>query len=332
MILDQILGRGKARAKAPSNSSAAGLTDVGCERDKNEDRFAVVESACGTGFFVFDGMGGEAGGEAAAQLSVDAIQAVFAQSDSEDGRQLLRSAIERAHQVISLRRQNQVFAGMGTTVVAAMISGPEITIASVGDSRAYLIHDGTIQQLTSDHTYVQELVDQGHIQPQDALVHPQAHILTRCVGATVGFQIDSKALWIWPSNPADSSSKDVLLLCSDGLYSLISESEMADIATTHSSQDACEHFVKLARQRGGFDNITALIIPIDGVVKTEAPEGSPVVKRPQKKRKHKRETRSSQAASKHRSWGFHAVMVSFLCVAASLTTAVGFVFVQLMGE
>lgn len=332
MILDQILGRGKTAAKVASATMAAGLTDTGCEREKNEDRFAVVEAACGTGYFVFDGMGGEAGGEAAAQLSVDAVRAVFSQSDADEGRQVLRSAIERAHQVISLRRQNQVFAAMGTTVVAAMISGPEITIASVGDSRAYLIHDGSIQQLTSDHTYVQELVDQGHIQPQDALVHPQAHILTRCVGATVGFQIDSNTFWKWPRDPGESSSKDHVLLCSDGLYSLVSETEMAAIVTTYSSQDACEQFVKLARERGGFDNITALVIPIDGVVKTEPPVGEFVAKQPKKKTKKKREARNSRAVPEHRSAAFHGVMVAFLSVAASITTAVGFVFMQLMGE
>ncbi len=331
MILEHILGRNKVSAKAPLHELAAGLTDIGCEREKNEDRLTIVQSTAGTAFFVFDGMGGVEGGEAAAQLSVDAVRGVLSQSDRDDGERTLRSSIERAHQVISLRRQNQIFAAMGTTVVAAMINDHEINIATVGDSRAYLIHDGSIQQLTSDHTYVQELVDQGHLQPQDALVHPHAHILTRCVGSTVGFQIDTRKLWIWPMS-AEEPQADRLLLCSDGLYSLVTDSEMAAIVTSLAPNEACEKLIRLARERGGFDNITALVIPLEGVVRPE-PLGEAPARKPKKNRtKNPRKVLAKSATASTTSLGRHVLPVGILSLAASAVTALVFVFLKLKGE
>lgn len=331
MILEHILGRNKTSARESVHDVAAGLSDTGCEREKNEDRFAIVPSAAGTGFFVFDGMGGAEGGEAAAQLSVDAVRSVLSQTDSTDGARVVRSAIERAHQVISLRRQNEVFAAMGTTVVAAMINHPEITIATVGDSRAYLIHDGSARQLTSDHTYVQELVDQGHIAPQDALVHPQAHILTRCVGSTVGFQIDAKNLWIWPK-AAEDQQTDQILLCSDGLYSLVTDSEMAAIITSLAPGEACEKLIRLAKERGGFDNITAVVIPVNGIVRSDPLEQAPF-RRP-KKNKRKKQTRVQAKSSGTSSirLGRHIVSLVALSLGASVMTGILFVLLKLQGD
>lgn len=249
----------------------AAITDTGCERDLNEDRYAVVESASGIAWIVCDGMGGVTGGELAAQLAIDAMRRDLENLPKRTLDAALRSAIVEANRVIVLRRQNPAFSGMGTTVVAAGFRGQEVVIGSVGDSRAYLIRDCAIQQLTTDHTLVQEMVERGQIQAEEALSHPQAHILTRCIGSEPGLEVVTKKFWVWEIGPGEPT--DALLLCSDGLYSHISDGEMAMIVSKNTPQRACVELVELAKSRGGFDNITITIIPLSGQLKREPPIG-----------------------------------------------------------
>ena len=243
----------------------AAITDTGCERELNEDRYAVIESPSGIGWFVCDGMGGASGGELAAQLAIDAIRRSLESSPCRNPEIALREAISEANRVIVLRRQNQAFANMGTTVLGVVIRGDELAIAHVGDSRAYLIRDDSIQQITHDHTLVQEMVDKGDLLQQDALSHPQAHILTKCLGSEIALGLDPKTYWIWQTLSAQG--QDFLLLCTDGLYSLVDEDEMANLVSSNTPQDACVQLVELAKQRGGFDNITLAVLPIGGHIK-----------------------------------------------------------------
>ena len=171
------------RGQPSSAEVPAAITDVGCERETNEDRYAVIDSPMGKVWLVCDGMGGCLGGELAAQLAIDAIRRGLESREFASTSEALLAAVEEANRVIVLRRQNPAFSGMGTTVVAAMICGDEVVIAHAGDSRAYLVRDKEIQQLTVDHTYVQDLVERGQISDEEALSHPQAHVLTRCLGA-----------------------------------------------------------------------------------------------------------------------------------------------------
>jgi protein phosphatase len=249
----------------------AAVTDTGCERELNEDRYAVIESQSGTAWLVCDGMGGVAGGELAAQLAIDGIRRDLQNLPARLPETALKSALLEANRIIVLRRQNQAFAAMGTTVVAGLFQERELAIAHVGDSRAYLVRDGAIQQLTTDHTYVQELVERNEIKAVDALAHPQAHILTRAIGAEPGLQIDIQKLWIAPA-PEDDVH-DILVLCTDGLYTLVSDGEIADAVTRQSPRDACVHLVETAKSRGGFDNITVAIVPLEGQLRREAPAG-----------------------------------------------------------
>lgn len=249
----------------------AAISDTGCERELNEDRYAVIECPSGLAWLVCDGMGGATGGELAAQLALDAMRRDLENLPPRTSEAALKSAILEANRVIVLRRQNQAFSGMGTTLVAALFVGKEISIGHVGDSRAYLIRDGAIQQLTVDHTYVQELVDRGQIKPEEALSHPQAHILTRCIGSEPGLEVSFKKFWIWPHRENDP--QDFMMLCTDGLYSLVTEGEIANIISQNSPQRACVQLVELAKARGGYDNITLSIIPIGGQLKNEPPEG-----------------------------------------------------------
>jgi serine/threonine protein phosphatase PrpC len=252
----------------------AAISDVGCERTLNEDRFASIESPSGITWLVCDGMGGQTGGDLAAQLAIDAIRRELQNQPARSPMVSIKSALEEANRRVVLRRQNQSFAQMGTTATAVQVFGAEVVIANVGDSRAYLVRDGAIQQLTVDHTYVQELVEKGEIDENEALSHPKAHILTRCLGANPGLDIDLIQYWINPStSKSDSSPGDILLLCSDGLYSLVEEGEIASIISSCSPSDACDRLVTLAKERGGYDNITAIIIPLHGELSSEQPFG-----------------------------------------------------------
>jgi protein phosphatase len=247
----------------------AAATDTGIERSLNEDRYAVVESPSGTAWIVCDGMGGQAGGELAAQLAIDAIRRDLENMPARSPEQALRSAISEANRVIVLRRQNQAFSGMGTTIVAAMFSGRELVIGHVGDSRAYLINDHSVKILTTDHTYVQELVDSGQIAPEDALSHPEAHILTRCIGAQPGIEVELKTQYFTD----DVAQGDCLLLCSDGLYSMVSDQEIGAIVSGKPAQIACRELIELANRRGGYDNITLTIVPLPRVLSEIPPIG-----------------------------------------------------------
>ena len=249
----------------------AAITDTGCERDLNEDRYAVVESDSGVAWLVCDGMGGVAGGELAAQLAIDAIKRDLENMPYRPSDVALKGAVQEANRVIVLRRQNPVFQGMGTTLVGALFNGQEVSIANVGDSRACLIRENSIQQLTTDHTYVQELVEQGKLDSEEALFHPQAHILTRCIGSEPGLSIDTIKYWVW--EVSESEPKDILILMTDGLYSHVSDNEISSIVSENTIQNSCVKLVELAKTRGGYDNITVALIPLNGQMRQSPPVG-----------------------------------------------------------
>jgi protein phosphatase len=280
------------------------------------------------GYFVFDGMGGEPGGEAAAQLSVDTVRAYFERASGTDVSEVLRESIQNAHDLIAQRRKNPKLSSMGTTVVAALCNSSQVVVASVGDSRAYYIAGGTARQLTADHTFVQQLVDQGYVRPEDALMHPQSHILTRCLGSAVGFGIDIYKFWLTPSS--QEKQQGALLLCSDGLYSLVPEPDLASIVGAHSPLEACTKLIELARERGGYDNITAIVVPLAGELRDEAappakePEeaATPKVLKPNVARKKKRQAPISS----------HLGLLAILGVVAMMLTVIGFLFLAIVGD
>lgn len=270
MLGDSSSVLGLSNRKREDNIPAA-ITDIGCERDINEDRYAVIDSPAGRAWIVCDGMGGSLGGELAAQLAIDAVRRALESRDFDSGGEALTFAIEEANRVIVLRRQNPAFSGMGTTVVGALIQGDEVVITHAGDSRAYLVRKGEIQQLTVDHTYVQDLVDRGAINADEALSHPQSHVLTRCLGAEPRLELETQAFWIW--DVVDDEPEDRLVLCSDGLYSLVSDQEIADAVTSCSPQEGCVKLVELSRERGGYDNITLAVLPLGGQLHEESEGG-----------------------------------------------------------
>jgi protein phosphatase len=247
----------------------AAITDTGCERELNEDRYAVIEAINGVAWVVCDGMGGAKGGELAAQLVIDAIRNELENQSELPPSVAVQRALFEANRVICVRRQNPAFSEMGTTVVLTLFAEREVVVGHVGDSRAYLVRDAAVQQLTKDHTFVQDLVDQGKISQEEAMSHPQAHVLTRCMGSNLALPHDLSRFWIWEAEA--NLPLDYVVLCSDGLYSLVSDGELASIVSTSTPQRACVNLVELARARGGYDNITVAIVPLAGQLRNEEP-------------------------------------------------------------
>lgn len=323
MLLDGNHGRNKKIGVDDVDSEKlvpAASSDIGLERNVNEDRFDIVESSTGTLWLVLDGMGGVAGGEFAAQLGIDAAHRYVEQHPSEDVEAMLAGVVEEANRVIVLRRQNKTYASMGTTVVGALLGEFSVAVAHVGDSRAYSVRDGEIEQLTVDHTYVQELVERQEIRREDALTHPQSHILTQCLGLSSTLRVEPQRYWIWPLE--DGESSDVLVLCTDGLYSLVSDHEIATFVSTMVPQQACDELIKLANARGGFDNITVAIIPVCGTLRAEVPPG------------FDRHTAKKERQERVRTWKEspvvgHLKIAAVASVAAAMTTIGAFFFLQI---
>lgn len=248
------------------NSLPVAVTDIGCEREINEDRYAGFKVTGGYVWIVCDGMGGAVGGELAAQLALDTIKRSLESHPDEVNIEILTQAIQEANRVIVLRRQNPAFSGMGTTIVAALVNDEGVFVTHVGDSRAYVVSTNRIEQLMKDHTYVQELVEKGMITEEEALNHPQSHVLTRCLGAEPRARVDINCYSVISSNNTD---REYLLLCSDGLYSLVSEDEIHEIILSQPLEEASMNLVELARDRGGYDNITLAIVPLSGILTKE---------------------------------------------------------------
>jgi PPM family protein phosphatase len=240
----------------------ASLSDVGCQRANNEDALSYWEPQSEDKFrqkgrlaLVADGMGGYEGGQEASRLAVDIIQDVYERDPAMDPRDALLSGFRLAHERIrQYAEAHPEFQGMGTTCTAVALNDFRLYYAHVGDSRLYLLRDGTILRLTRDHSYVGRLVESGVLSSDEAEHHPQRHILTAALGAGGEVVADT------PDSPMALKNGDVLVLCTDGLWGLVQESEILQLATSHDARTACAELVNLARQRGGPDNITLQVL------------------------------------------------------------------------
>jgi serine/threonine protein phosphatase PrpC len=236
-------------------SSFAG-TDVGRLRSGNEDSYF-----CGrTVFAVADGLGGHQGGEVASAAAIEPLAAL-------DGRELAKPAEAAEVLAAAIREANAAIIdraagdpglwGMGTTVTAAALAGDRhLQLAHVGDSRAYLLRDGSLEQLTTDHTVVGELVRRGRLTPDQAAIHPERSILTRAVGLDPDVPVDTP-------DPLELHPGDQVLLCSDGLTETIPDPTIADLLTADPDGDAtCRSLIDAANQAGGPDNITVVLLRV----------------------------------------------------------------------
>ena len=250
-------GRTDTEFISGSNSfiSWGARSDVGLVREHNEDSFLLRTPL----FAVCDGMGGHAAGEVASSIAVKVI-GEEAPNTADDV--LLGAAIEAANQAVIEAPQKGIGKpGMGSTASAIFIEGNQMAVAHVGDARIYLLHHGTLVRVTHDHSYVEELVDSGQITADEARNHPSRSVVTRALGSDPEMYADHFTLEV--------SDGDRIILCSDGLSSMILDDEIESIAVSNiTPQNAADSLVSAALTAGGADNITVIVVDIldDGLV------------------------------------------------------------------
>jgi PPM family protein phosphatase len=232
---------------------AAWLSDVGRTRERNED-------ACFAGahtFAVADGLGGHRAGEVASTLALESIVALE-ETDARRAATKLVDAVRKANRSVAERASaDDELRGMGTTLTAVVVSDGSAHLAHVGDSRCYLVRGDSITRLSNDHTLVARMVADGQITQQQAEVHPQRSILTRALGAERDVDVDEAR---FPLSPGDR-----LVLCSDGLTAVINDDEIrAYTATGADLQEICRTLIDEANRRGGPDNITVVVVDVEG--------------------------------------------------------------------
>jgi PPM family protein phosphatase len=237
-------------------------SDIGCLRQNNEDSFGYWEPDDDAQFpvkgrlgVVADGMGGYEGGQEASRLAVETMLSSYRDFPGADPQAALIEALQNAHtQIREYSFAHPELRGMGTTCTAAAIVGNDLYYVHVGDSRMYLIRDGQITRVTRDHSYVGRLVEAGMITAEQAETHPQRNILTAALGTNPELIMDSSP------QPEPLRSKDVILICSDGMWGQMRDSEILDAVENKSAEKAGRQLIALARERGGPDNITVEIL------------------------------------------------------------------------
>ncbi len=246
----------------------AGKSDIGRIRTVNEDRaFAQTNEHGVTIAIVADGMGGHQAGDIASLKATQVIQEELMQLEQQLSQaqyiDRVKGAVLKANQVVyEYASQDEKYHGMGTTVVVAVISGPSVIIGHIGDSRAYLYHQGKLKQLTEDHSLVNELVKNGQITPEEAADHPRRNVLIRALGTDAEVAVDVQAIHWEPG--------DALLLCTDGLSGLIGDERIQGTLMQMIDVDQkVEQLVEHALQAGGDDNVTVMILANDDIQSIE---------------------------------------------------------------
>jgi PPM family protein phosphatase len=239
-------------------------TDVGRQRSANEDSLVLRPPF----FAVADGMGGARAGEVASAIAAEAFEGASAAGEAAEA-QLARLLREANRRIYDLAVTDESHRGMGTTLTAAKVHDEDVSLAHVGDSRAYRMRDGGLEQITRDHSLVAELERSGQITPEAAEHHPQRSIITRALGPEPDVEVDTYTL--------SARDGDLFLLCSDGLTSMISDDEVAAILRTSATLDeAADALIKAANQSGGKDNITVVLFRI-GELGDAVPEATTIV-------------------------------------------------------
>ena len=226
-------------------------TDIGCLRDHNEDSLVVTPPL----FAVADGMGGHAAGEVASEIAVNVLaERAPAHPDSE----ALGRAVEEANRaVIRAAHEGRGREGMGTTMTAAMLEGERLIIAQVGDSRAYLLHQGKLQQLTRDHSLMADMIEAGQLTPEEARSHPNRSVITRALGSDPHTQPDLYEINV--------ETGDRLLICSDGLSGMIFDDQIENtLRRVQDPQRCASQLVNEAIAAGGHDNVTVIVADVTG--------------------------------------------------------------------
>lgn len=244
------MARPSAQPHKEARASFGSRTDIGCVREHNEDSLVVAPPL----YAVADGMGGHAAGEVASEIAVHTLADLAPQT--ADTAALAQAVVSCNYAVINAAR-SKGRAGMGTTLTAAVLSGERLAIAQVGDSRVYLLHQGKMQQLTRDHSLMAEMIEAGELTEEEARFHPQRSVITRALGSDPDMEPDLYELNV--------SAGDRLLLCSDGLSTMIDDAQISQILQrTRDPQRCANILVNEAIAAGGHDNITVVVVDVEG--------------------------------------------------------------------
>jgi serine/threonine protein phosphatase PrpC len=236
------------------------VTDRGLVHTRNEDRCGAfipedprLRDERGHLFVLADGVGGSAAGDVAAELAVHAIKETYFSGPWDGVESALRTAFANANAAVLARARESGWKGMSATTVVAALVADAVTVAHLGDVRAYLLREGQARRLTSDHSWVQERLDAGLISPDEARAHPHRNVVTHALGIEFTARPDVVR--------AGMQTGDVLLLCSDGRWGLVEDQEMAGmVAETNGPAAAARALVDLALARGGHDNISVIVV------------------------------------------------------------------------
>lgn len=244
-------------------------TDVGLKRQHNEDTVAYIIpkdpeilAKKGALFIVADGMGGHAAGEVASEMAVSTVSTLYYQDDDPDAPGCLLRSIQYANAIIFQKAMEHVeHNGMGTTCVATVLLGNLAYIANIGDSRAYLVRKGQVRQVSLDHSWVAEQVRAGVMTEAEARQHEMRNMITRSLGSLPEVEVD-----IFVETVEEG---DALVMCSDGLSGMMSDSEILTIVEKYSPQECVYRLIERANARGGNDNITALVVRVSFPKRTD---------------------------------------------------------------
>lgn len=234
-------------------------TDVGKVRSSNQDAVKTGKISDNLAWSVVcDGMGGVAGGDVASYIAVLTISAYLNlklsdEKDSEEIKEIVCDAVNGANKAIYLKSQNdESLKHMGTTVILCVLNGDDLHVVHVGDSRAYLISENNINQITKDHSMVQEMLNSGKITVDEAKNHPQKNVITRALGVNDRVQIDYQKLKVKP--------KDIIILCTDGLTNHVNENRIYEICKGNELSKVPQILINEGNKNGGTDNITVSVI------------------------------------------------------------------------
>jgi serine/threonine protein phosphatase PrpC len=259
------------------------LSHVGAVRSENQDRCDVYVATDradvgrrGSLYVVCDGMGGHNGGSIASGTAVEAMLDAWRRFEGSGLKKRLALAVDAANAAVRTKAAADVsLRNMGTTLVAIAVRGDRAQVAHIGDSRCYLFRDGKAEQLTRDHTYLNDLIEIGLLTPEKARHHPERNIITRCIGMGDSLQTDFRAMTIRPG--------DRFLLCTDGLYNYLEPEELLKESLERGPKEAADRLVAIANARGGEDNITCLVVRVEKAEPSaeSADDDEPPATRPQ---------------------------------------------------
>ncbi len=269
-------------------------TDTGRVRDHNEDSY-VVEPPL---YAIADGMGGAKAGEVASQLALETIIDM-----QRTGETTLEDEVRQANRVVFARSEEDTkFSGMGTTLTAVLASAEALHLVHVGDSRAYLLREGRLRQLTRDHTLVDRMVEAGEISRDEADVHPHRNVLLRALGTEPKVDVEAQDVGLLEG--------DRILICSDGLTDMVTEDQIMAIldVTEGNPQDAADRLVRAANRAGGIDNITAMVLE----VQTGEPEAGTVAPAP---------APSAAAPARRKPWRAVVAVIALVVIVFAAYTA-----------